>query len=60
MEKTKAMRILRQPSPLQIMIEQKQPEIVEYCNHMGSMITSDARCTHKIKFRIAMAKTAFK
>jgi len=32
MEKTKAMRILRQPSPIQIMIDHKQPENVEYFN----------------------------
>jgi len=32
MEKTKAMRILRQPSPIQITIDHKQPENVEYFN----------------------------
>jgi hypothetical protein len=42
------------------MIDQKQPEIVEYCNHMGNMITNDARWTLEIKSRIAMAKAAFK
>jgi hypothetical protein len=29
-EKTKVMRISRQPSPVTIMIDQKQPENVEY------------------------------
>jgi hypothetical protein len=42
------------------MIDQKQLENVEYFNYLGSMITSDARCTREIKSRIAIAKTAFK
>jgi hypothetical protein len=32
---------------------------MEYFNYLGSMITNDARCTCKIKSRIAMAKAAF-
>jgi hypothetical protein len=56
--KTKVMRISRQPSPMKIMIDQKQLENMEYFNYLGSMITSDARCTREIKSRIAMAKTA--
>ena len=32
-EKTKAMRILRHPPPIQIMIDHKQPENVEYFNY---------------------------
>jgi hypothetical protein len=58
-KKTKVTIILKQPSPVQIMIDQKQPENVEYFNYLGSMITNDARCTHGIKSRIAMAKAAF-
>jgi hypothetical protein len=58
-EKTKVMRISRQASPVQIMIDQKQLENVEYLNYLGSMITNDARCTHEIKTRIAMAKASF-
>jgi hypothetical protein len=58
-EKTKVMRISRQPSPMKIMIDQKQLENVEYFNYLGSMITNDARCTCEIKSRIAMAKAAF-
>jgi hypothetical protein len=58
-EKTKVMRISGQPSPMKIMIDQKQLENVEYFNYLGSMITNDARCTHEIKSRIAMAKAAF-
>jgi hypothetical protein len=41
-EKTKVMRISRQPFPLQIMIVKKL-ENVECFNYLGSMITSDAR-----------------
>jgi len=58
-EETEVLRISRQPSAVQIMIDQKQPEIVEYCNNRCNMITSDARCTHEIKSSIAMAKAAF-
>jgi hypothetical protein len=57
--KTKVMRISRQPSPIKIMIDQKQLENVEYFNYLGSMITNDASCTCEIKSRIAMAKAAF-
>jgi hypothetical protein len=57
-EKTKVMRISRQPAPMKIMIDQKQLENVECFNFLGSMITSDARCTHEITSSIAMAKAA--
>jgi hypothetical protein len=43
-ERTKTMRISRQPSPLQIKIDKKLVENVEEFNHLGSMITNDARC----------------
>ena len=58
-EKTKVMGISRQQSCMQIMIDQKQPENVEYFNNLRSMITNDARCTREIKFRIARGKAAF-
>jgi hypothetical protein len=35
-EKTKVMRISRQPSPMKIMIDQKQLENVEYFSYLGS------------------------
>jgi hypothetical protein len=57
-EKTKVMKISRQPYPIKIMIDQKQLENVKYFNYLGS-ITNDARCTCEIKSRIAMAKSAF-
>jgi hypothetical protein len=59
-EKTEVIRILRKPSPIQIMIDQKQLKKVKYFNYLGSMTTNDARCTHEIKSRIAKAKSAFK
>jgi len=58
-KRTKAMRITKQPSPQQIMIDQKQPVSVESFNYFGSIITNDARCTHEVKCRIAMAKGTF-
>jgi len=41
------------------MIDQKQLENVEYFNHLGIMITTDARFTYEIKYRIAMVKAVF-
>jgi hypothetical protein len=57
--KTKVMKISRQPSPMKIMIDQKQLENVEYFNYLASMITNDAKCTREIIPRISMAKAAF-
>jgi len=48
-----------QPSPTKIMINQKQPQNVEYLKYLSSMITNDARCTRGIKSRISMAKAVF-
>ena len=59
MEKTKVMRISRQPFPVKIMIDQKQLENVESFKYLGSILTSDGRSTCEIKCRIAMAKAAF-
>jgi hypothetical protein len=58
--KTTVMGISRQPSPIHIMIDQKQMDNVEYFNCVGSMLTKDARCTREMKSRIAMAKAIFK
>jgi hypothetical protein len=57
-EKTKVMRISRQPLPVQITVDQKQLENVEYFNCLCSMITN-AKCTREIQSRIAMAKITF-
>jgi hypothetical protein len=58
-EKTKAMRISRQPTTLQIKIDKNPVENVEESNYLGNMITNDVRCTREIKARIAMKKAAF-
>ena len=58
-EKTNVMRISKQPSPVTIMIDQKQLENVECFKYLGSMLTNDGRCTCEIKSRIAMVKGAF-
>jgi hypothetical protein len=51
-------RISRQPFPIQIIVDQNEPENVEYFNDFGRMITKDARCAREIKSRIAMTKSA--
>jgi hypothetical protein len=56
---TKIIRISMQPFPIQIMIDQKQLETVEYFNYLGSLIRNDARRTHEIKSIIALAKAVF-
>ena len=48
----------RKPFPAQIMIHRQQLENVKYFNCLGSMRTTDARCTREIKSRIANAKAA--
>jgi len=57
-EKTKVMRISRQPSPATITIGQKQLENVKCFKYLCSTLTEDGRCTCEIKSRIAMAKAA--
>jgi hypothetical protein len=54
-EKTKVMRISRQPFPVKILKEQKQLDNVESFKYLGSNLTNDGRCTCEIKCRIAMA-----
>jgi len=58
-EKTKVMRISRQPLPVKIIIDQKQLENVESFKYLGNILTNDGRCTCEIKCRIVMAKAAF-
>jgi hypothetical protein len=57
-DRRRRMRISRQPSPVQIIIDKKQPENAEYFKTLGSMVNY-ARCTCKIKSRISMTKAAF-
>ena len=59
MEKTEVMGILRQPSPVAGITDQKQLENVGYFNYLGSIITNNAGCTHEIKSTIVMAKAEF-
>jgi hypothetical protein len=59
LEKTKVMRISRQPTPITIKIDQKQLENVKCFRYLCRMLTDDGRCTCEIKSRIAMAKAAF-
>ena len=58
-EKTKVMRISRQPSAVTIMVDQKHLGNVECFKYLGSMLTNDGRCTCEIKSTISMAKAAF-
>jgi hypothetical protein len=51
--KTKDVRISRQSSPIQIVIDQKQQKCVEYFNCLGSMMTNDARRTCEILDRFS-------
>jgi hypothetical protein len=55
----KIKRISRQPSPVKIMINQKQLENVESFKYLDNILTNNERCTCEIKCRIAMAKAAF-
>ena len=57
--KTKVIRMTKQPSPIQITIEYKHPENVEYFNYLDRITTNDARCTREIKSMIVMEKAAF-
>ena len=58
-EKTKVMRILRQPFAVQITIHKKQLENVKYSNYFGSMLTNCRVSICEIKSKICMAKGAF-
>jgi hypothetical protein len=57
-EKTKVMRISRQPFPVKIIIDQKQLENVESFKYLGCILTNNGRCTCEFKCRIAMALAA--
>ena len=49
--KCKVMRISRQQSPVQIRIDRKKLENLEYFSCLGSMITYYARCACEIQCR---------
>ena len=52
------MRISKEPSSIQTIVEQKQLEKVESFDSLDSLVTKDARCTSEIKSRIAMTEAA--
>jgi len=54
--KRKITRISKQSSTVQIMIDEKQLENVEYFSSLVSVITSNAKCTRGIKSMIAGQK----
>jgi hypothetical protein len=58
-EKNKVMRISRQPSAIQIKIDQIQQEDVEYFNCLGNLIINDAKCTREIISSFTTTKAAF-
>jgi hypothetical protein len=55
----KVMRISRQPSPVQIVVDQKHLANVEYmnCECLSVMITTGGRCTIEIKSRDSFGKS---
>jgi hypothetical protein len=53
------MRISRQPSTVQIEIDEKHQALMEYFTYLASIVINDARCTFEIKSGIVMAKAAF-
>jgi hypothetical protein len=57
---TRVTTISRQPSPVQLTINEKHPENVDYLNYLGSTVTNDASCTYEIKSFISSVKAAFK
>ena len=57
--RSSVMRIWRQPSPVQIMVDKKQMETVEYISCLSSPITNDSKFVGEMKFRIDMTPAAF-
>jgi hypothetical protein len=55
-QKNKVKKISRQPSPVQIMIDQKQLETAGYFSCLGNKIRNNARRTREMKSRIVMKK----
>jgi len=51
--------ILRQPTPVQNMVDQKQSQNMERINYFVRMITNEARYTRIIKSRLPRPKAAF-
>jgi hypothetical protein len=58
-EKCMVMRTSRQPFPICIIIDKKQLENVRYFSSLGSLRTSDVRCTCEINSGFYMTRVAF-
>ena len=58
-EETKVMRMSRQPSFAQIIIDQVQQDCVECCTNLVGMITNNVICKREFKYRMAVIKAAF-
>jgi hypothetical protein len=58
-EETKVMRMSRQPSFAQIIIDQVQQDCVECCTNLVGMITNNVICKREFKYRMAVIKGAF-
>jgi hypothetical protein len=52
------MRILRQPSVIQVTIDQEQQQNMKYYIYLVSMLENGAGCKREDKTRISMAKPA--
>ena len=59
-ENTDVMGISRQTFPVQITMNQKDQENVEFFKCLGSIITNYAKCTQDIRCMIVVAIAAFK
>ena len=55
-EKTKVMRISRQPFPVKVMIDQKQLENVESFKYLGSILTNDGNVLVKLNVEFLWIK----
>jgi hypothetical protein len=58
--KTGVIRISSQAFPVQAMMNQKSPDIVEYFKCLSSIITNYAKCTQYVRYMIVVEKAAFK
>jgi hypothetical protein len=52
----KLQAVSKRPSPVSVLMHQKQTEYVKYFNYLGSLVTHDARCVSEIKSRVIEAK----
>ena len=59
MKKLNLMKISWEPSPLEIMIQQKEPANVQCFNYLSSIRTNNSRPTCETKSRVPTTKTAF-